>query len=121
MPRRPPQHRPANWRPPARKIANPYYSSKEWRALRAERLALDGYRCTAPGCTLAAVVVDHLKSRALGGADSLANTRSLCRLHDNQIKERADGRRRRGGQLGNDMAQWLTPRAGSKSLPPYGD
>lgn len=102
MPRRAPQHRPASWRPPARKVADPYYSSKEWRTIRAARLSLDGHHCTAPGCKLAAVVVDHIQSRALGGADSLANTRSLCRFHDNQIKEKANGRRRNGGQLGDD-------------------
>jgi 5-methylcytosine-specific restriction endonuclease McrA len=71
--------------------------SGAWLRLRAAALARDGYRCTAPGCGERAVTVDHIVSRRRGGPDVLGNVRSLCRAHDNQVKEAADGRRRSGG------------------------
>jgi 5-methylcytosine-specific restriction protein A len=76
-----------------------HYQTKRWRWLRAERLLLDAFTCTVPGCGAPAVVVDHIVSPRNGGADTLENTRSLCRHHDNQIKENAAGKRRRGGTL----------------------
>jgi 5-methylcytosine-specific restriction endonuclease McrA len=45
------------------------------------------------------VVADHIIRRRDGGADALGNLRSLCRAHDNSVKEAADGRRRGGGRL----------------------
>jgi 5-methylcytosine-specific restriction endonuclease McrA len=94
LPFRPKQFRPATYRPPPNKVADPYYSSPSWRALRAKRLALDRHTCTVEGCGQTAVVADHLVARRAGGADSIANLRSLCRLHDNQMRERNDGTRR---------------------------
>ncbi|CUW39293.1 conserved protein of unknown function [Magnetospirillum sp. XM-1] len=74
---------------------DPFYKTKAWRELRAQRLAIDNHRCTVPGCNRGAVVVDHLVPHSL----SLADLRSLCREHDNQVKEDQHGRRRRGGQF----------------------
>lgn len=78
-------------------MTDPYYRSEAWRKLRAERLAIDKHKCVVPGCGQRAVTVDHITSRRAGGADTIANTRSLCRLHDNQVKEDASGKRRSGG------------------------
>lgn len=81
------------------KQADPFYLSAEWQRLRKGALQRDGYRCVVPGCGERAVVVDHILSRAKGGADTLANMRCLCRGHDNQVKEGASGERRNGGRL----------------------
>jgi hypothetical protein len=67
--------------------------------LRAARLRIDGYRCVVPGCGRLAVVVDHIVSRKIGGTDTLDNLRSLCRAHDNQVKEAPSGIRRTDGKL----------------------
>jgi 5-methylcytosine-specific restriction endonuclease McrA len=53
-------------------------SSKHWRQLRARRLAIDKGMCVVPGCGQRANTVDHIKRRRDGGADTIANTRSLC-------------------------------------------
>jgi hypothetical protein len=83
-------------------VTNPYYWSPHWRELRAAALERDSGRCTAPGCCAAAVIVDHIQTRPRvpypTSADRLGNLRSLCRMHDNQIKEQ-NGARRRGGRL----------------------
>lgn len=76
-----------------------YYQTPAWRRLRAARLKLDKGMCTVPGCGQRATIVDHVKRRRDGGADTLANTRSLCREHDQMIKERPDGKRANGGKL----------------------
>jgi 5-methylcytosine-specific restriction endonuclease McrA len=103
LPFRPKQFRPATYRPPPAKVADPFYSSPSWRELRAKRLALDRYVCVVEGCKQRAVVADHIVARAGGGADALHNLRSLCRLHDNQMRERSDGTRR---EVTNDLAQY---------------
>ena len=105
MPFRPKQFRPATYRPPAKKIADRYYSTPSWKTLREACLRRDGHRCVVPGCSNAAIVADHVVARAQGGADALHNLRSLCRLHDNQSRERSDGSR--NNELGNDMLPWL--------------
>jgi 5-methylcytosine-specific restriction endonuclease McrA len=69
---------------------DPYYRSKEWRLLRAKRLAFDQWQCVIPGCNQRATIVDHVKSRRDGGRDELGNLRSLCTLHDHQMKERSN-------------------------------
>lgn len=81
------------------KTADPYYKSGEWLALRRAVLARDGHRCTVAGCAGEGVVVDHIVSRRNGGADAMANLRTLCRAHDSRIKEAPDGSRRGGGRL----------------------
>jgi 5-methylcytosine-specific restriction endonuclease McrA len=55
--------------------------------------------CVVPMCGRRATRVDHIKSRRAGGLDVLANLRSLCMAHDNQVKEDKDGNRRSGGRL----------------------
>ena len=75
----------------------PYYRTPDWLKLRAAALKRDAYRCVVPGCGQRARVVDHVVSRNAGGADALPNLRSLCRYHDNALKERPDGTRRRNG------------------------
>ncbi len=77
-------------------MTDPFYRSAAWRYLREARLRLDHGRCVH--CQRPGVVVDHIVPRRAGGADDLANTRSLCRRCDNAIKER-NGRRRRAGVL----------------------
>lgn len=75
------------------------YHTAAWRRLRAARLRLDKYTCTVPGCSERATHVDHIVSPRNGGADSLANTRSLCASHDAQVKEDTAGKRRSGGKM----------------------
>ena len=75
---------------------DPYYLSKEWRALRKRVLERDGYRCVV--CREHAAIVDHILRRKDGGKDEPGNLRSLCRAHDNQIKERPNGKRANGGK-----------------------
>lgn len=81
------------------KTADVRYRTTDWKALRRAILERDGYRCAAPGCTVRAVVVDHKVSPRNGGTDDPSNLRSLCRAHDNQVKEDVAGVRRNGGQL----------------------
>lgn len=86
---------------------DPFYRTPIWAALRKARLRLDGYACVVPGCGATAVVVDHVIPRKQGGPDTVQNLRSLCRLHDGQIKERPGGSKRgRGGQpvIGCDVS-----------------
>lgn len=76
-------------------MTDPFYLSPFWRRLRAAALRRDGNRCIV--CGARAVVVDHVVSRRRGGPDALNNLRSLCRAHDQQVKERPDGWRKNGG------------------------
>jgi 5-methylcytosine-specific restriction protein A len=80
-------------------VSDPFYQTKAWRALREARLRLDRHTCVVPGCGQRAKVVDHIVPRLAGGADAMWNLRSLCAAHDNQIKERADGKRANKGKL----------------------
>ncbi|WP_131196361.1 HNH endonuclease [Lichenihabitans psoromatis] len=81
------------------KTADPRYRTTDWKALRQVIFARDGGGCTAPGCTSRGVVVDHIVSPRNGGSDEASNLRSLCRAHDNQVKEGPDGTRRGGGRF----------------------
>jgi 5-methylcytosine-specific restriction endonuclease McrA len=81
------------------KQVDPYYRSDEWRELRGERLRIDDYVCAVPGCGERAIIVDHVIARKDGGPDAIDNLRSLCRAHDNRVKEDTTGARRRGGRL----------------------
>jgi len=74
---------------------DPFYKTAAWRTARAQRLALDRHICTVQGCGHRALVVDHIKPRSL----AMRDLRSLCRYHDNQVKEGADGQRRNGGRF----------------------
>ena len=89
--------------------ADPFYRSPLWLRLRALALKRDGYMCTVPGCGAKATHVDHIQRRKAGGADALFNLRSLCRLHDGQVKELPNGKRRNDGKfrlLGCDADGW---------------
>jgi len=96
---------------------NPYYSSKHWRALRKAALIRDRHRCTVEGCEWIATHVDHIRTRPNvpypTEFDVLSNVRSLCRRHDNQVKE-IGGLRKQGGTFkvkGCDVNGWpIDPR-----------
>jgi len=75
-----------------------YYNSRHWKQLREAALLRDLYRCAVPGCRARATHVDHIVSRRMGGPDTLANLRSLCAMHDGQIKEDSRGKRKNDGQ-----------------------
>ena len=81
------------------KTADARYTSTDWKRLRVAILQRDGYQCAAPGCTSRALVVDHITSPRSGGSDVPSNLRSLCRTHDNRVKELPDGTRRNGGRF----------------------
>lgn len=84
---------------PVGKQVDPFYLSAEWSALRKAVFERDGNRCVVPGCGARAVVADHIVTRRDGGSDSLDNLRSLCRKHDNQVKEGPGGVRKSGGRF----------------------
>ena len=90
-----------------------FYASPTWRALRRAALERDGFLCVVSGCGRRATHVDHIERRphvaTPSAADRLDNLRSLCAFHDAQVKEGADGRRRRGGRCavrGADRDGW---------------
>lgn len=76
-----------------------FYSTAAWQALRKQCLDRDGWRCVL--CGHRAVVADHIQPRKQGGPDTLRNLRSLCRLHDNQMRER-NGKRAALTHIGTD-------------------
>jgi 5-methylcytosine-specific restriction protein A len=85
---------------------NPYYQSAHWKDLRKLALERDGWRCVVPGCRhrgVKGLVVDHIKTRPPVGfvtpLDTLSNLRTLCPLHDGQLKELQGGKRRGGGLI----------------------
>jgi len=65
-----------------------------WMRLRAAALQRDGYTCAVPGWGNA-THVDHVVSRRSGGLDNL---RSLCAVHDGQINEDNNGKRKSDGK-----------------------
>ena len=84
---------------PPPKIADAFYHTPEWKALRTACLKRDGWRCVV--CGKPAIVADHvigrrkwIAERLPGSPDTLGNLRSLCRGHDNAMKEGPDGERR---------------------------
>jgi 5-methylcytosine-specific restriction protein A len=81
------------------KTADARYRTSDWKALRQQILQRDAHRCVAPGCMAPAVVVDHILSPRNGGSDDPSNLRSVCRTHDNRVKELPDGTRRNGGRF----------------------
>ena len=108
------------------KKADPYYKTKHWKSLRAERLRMDMHTCVVPGCNQPAYAVDHVRARRAGGADAIDNLRSLCKPHDHAVKEGRSGERGNQGKLGikgcfvdgtprDPMHPWFTggPRPGA--------
>lgn len=79
-------------------MSDPFYRTPAWRRLRVAALERDGYVCAVLGCRARATHVDHIKSRRSGGQDALHNLRSLCAMHDGQIKEDSRGKRKDDGQ-----------------------
>jgi 5-methylcytosine-specific restriction protein A len=57
-------------------------STRSWRALRAQILLRDGYRCQIPGCPRAASHVDHRIPLLFGGTDDPSNLQALCSRHN---------------------------------------
>jgi 5-methylcytosine-specific restriction endonuclease McrA len=90
LPYRPPIHQPIVWRPQgaarARPAVEPYYHSKEWKALRQATLQRCRYRCELNliGCTGRATLADHILPRAQGGLDTLFNLRGVCKSCHNK-------------------------------------
>jgi len=78
MPTRPPQHRPAGWKPATRQrieARDAFYGTQAWRRLAAGVIRRDGgvcFFCGKPGATLA----HHLVERRDGGADAPENLRA---------------------------------------------
>lgn len=57
-------------------MPDPYYATPAWRALRADVLRRDGYRCAVTGCASRATHADHikpLKPRWDGGAEAISS------------------------------------------------
>ena len=82
---------------------NAYYNSAHWKGLKRATHERDGWRCVVPGCgSSTRLVCDHVVTRPNVDyptqLDTLANTRTLCGVHDRQIKEQANGYRRRSGK-----------------------
>ena len=73
-------------------MSSPYYQTQHWRGLRQACLLRDGHTCVVPGCNRAGSIVDHIVSRPDKSGptlhDVISNLRTLCRDHDNQVKER---------------------------------
>jgi 5-methylcytosine-specific restriction endonuclease McrA len=108
---------------------DPFYKTAKWLRLRKAALLRDLYTCTVPGCGQPAYVVDHKTARNDGGADTLANLRSLCKEHDHAIKETSTRKRANGGKAvvrgffadgtpRDPSSDWYTggPRAGGGSI-----
>jgi len=60
----------------------------EWRKQRMRTMVRDNFVCQSPGCTsmdLGRLHVVHLKFKAEGGTDDLANLATLCEVHYNEF------------------------------------
>ena len=82
---------------------NPFYNSGFWKKLKGVALQRAGRVCEIEGCGRRAAVVDHIQTRPRFAVeptawDVVGNLRCLCRMHDNQIKEKKDGTRKLGGK-----------------------
>lgn len=81
-----------------------FYRKAFWRKLRLRRLQQDHFQCTVEGCHQPAAIVEHTVTRPDTPdpceVDRIDLLRSLCRQHDNQVKERKAGQpeRRSGGK-----------------------
>jgi 5-methylcytosine-specific restriction protein A len=71
--------------------ADKYYQSKEWKKLRAYKIALNPIceDCEEKGVTTKTHTVDHIVPRRQGGTEELSNLRSRCKHHNN-LKNQAD-------------------------------
>lgn len=65
-------------RPPP-KVVESFYSSAEWKAVRAVVLKRDGYKCVKCGERQGRLYVDHIVERKDGGSDfDHGNLETLC-------------------------------------------
>lgn len=89
---------------------DPRYKTPEWLATRKIVKSRARGRCQVDGCPRFGLVADHIVAPNNDGAFfDLNNLRWLCRDHDNQIKEDAQGQRRRAGKpfvRGCDAQGW---------------
>ena len=86
------------------KVADRFYSSLAWIALRDRVRREAGGRCQVPGCGRIerGMIVDHIVELKDGGVPlDRSNTRLMCRSHHNQKTdtERAKRTARRPGDL----------------------
>jgi 5-methylcytosine-specific restriction protein A len=90
MPKRPPVHKPAGWRPSVKRV-DEFYRSPAWRRLRAYVLQRDRgicQRCHKPGADTA----HHLIERKDGGADDPSNCEAVHRRCHNTAHPAKGGR-----------------------------
>ena len=81
---------------PPPKRAEPFYQSREWKALVRELRAVRGAWCERCGSTKG-LVADHIVERKDGGADlDPANIELLCGKHHSAKTARARALRARG-------------------------
>jgi 5-methylcytosine-specific restriction endonuclease McrA len=69
------KHRPPGWKPYV-KPTDPFYSSVFWQQLRERVRRRDRGICVL--CGEPGWIIDHIRSRAEGGADHEFNLRTLC-------------------------------------------
>jgi len=96
---------------PREKVADPFYSSKEWIALRDRVRAEAGGMCQRVGCSTPGRIVDHIVERSDGGASlDRANLELLCASH-HAIKTNEAKRRRIAspGPAASNHPEWLKP------------
>ncbi len=82
---------------PPPKTAEPFYSSKEWLAMR-DRVRREAQgRCQRPGCGARGFIVDHIVEIRDGGAKlDRGNLELLCSSHHTLKTNDARARRMRG-------------------------
>ena len=87
---------------------HPFYKTPFWTALRRAVLERDGYTCTVAGCGVGVkdgvrVYVDHIEPRPYSdhptSADVATNLRTLCQVHDQQVRQTKTGLRRNAGRF----------------------
>lgn len=71
-------------------MPDPFYSTKEWRELRAFILERDPV-CRTPGCERPSTHVDHLLARERGGSDHPDNLAGKCDSCHNRKTAMRDG------------------------------
>ena len=72
------------WAKPQTKVADPFYSTPEYRAWAAEVKRYAGWRCEAKGCGVTGVrlFADHIVEIQDGGARlDIRNGQCLCQRH----------------------------------------
>jgi len=83
----------------APKVAEHFYQSKEWLALKAAKRRLGRVWCVMCG-SADRLILDHVVERKDGGDDlDIGNTQWLCNTHHQQKTAAAKARRARGGGL----------------------